>query len=103
MVNRTENIYNDRRWRKLREQHLAENPLCVRCKQQGRVRAGVVVDHIIPHKKNQELFWDRSNLQTLCNEHHSSVKQSEESRLLPYSSEVGKDGTPLDKNHPFYA
>jgi 5-methylcytosine-specific restriction protein A len=29
------------------------------------------LDHIIPHKGNNELFWDESNHQGLCKHHHS--------------------------------
>jgi 5-methylcytosine-specific restriction protein A len=29
-----------------------------------------VVDHIVPHRGNQKLFWDRKNWQSLCKTHH---------------------------------
>jgi 5-methylcytosine-specific restriction enzyme A len=29
------------------------------------------VDHIIPHKGNQKLFWDTKNWQSLCEMHHN--------------------------------
>lgn len=55
-----------RAWERARLMHLAEHPLCAECDRQGRVVAGEVVDHIIPHRGDQALFWDRANWQTLC-------------------------------------
>lgn len=54
------------KWRKERLAYLAVNPLCVTCHSLGRVEAAVVVDHIIPHKGDDKLFWRRSNWQALC-------------------------------------
>jgi 5-methylcytosine-specific restriction protein A len=36
----------------------------------GKVTPATVVDHIIPHKGNHELFWDAKNHQPLCKRHH---------------------------------
>lgn len=36
-----------------------------------------VVDHIIPHRGNMELFWRRENWQPLCEKHHN-VKTAKE-------------------------
>lgn len=68
------------KWQKARAQYLAEHPLCVMCKAQGRVGAANVVDHIEPHRGDQALFWRRSNWQALCSHHHNSAKQREEAR-----------------------
>lgn len=45
-------------------------PLCAECERQGRVAPATVVDHIIPHKGNYDLFWDMSNWQSLCKPCH---------------------------------
>ncbi|NBT49984.1 MAG: HNH endonuclease [Marivivens sp.] len=58
------------RWHKARTGYLRDNPLCVRCEQEGELKPANVVDHIKPHKGNQELFWDTSNWQSLCKLHH---------------------------------
>lgn len=42
-----------------------------------------VVDHIIPHRGDQKLFWDRGNWQPLC-EHHHNVKTMTEDRYVEY-------------------
>jgi 5-methylcytosine-specific restriction enzyme A len=54
------------RWRAARKRFLADHPLCAECQRQRRVTAAVIVDHIIPHKHDPDLFWDRSNWQALC-------------------------------------
>lgn len=60
----------DARWQKIRQLWLIDHPLCAECERQGRLEAGNVVDHIIPHKGDKELFYSQSNLQTLCKRHH---------------------------------
>ena len=36
------------------------------------------VDHIVPHRGDQKLFWDRSNWQALCHRHHSMKTRRED-------------------------
>ncbi|WP_236233223.1 HNH endonuclease [Pseudomonas tohonis] len=66
------------RWQQAREQFLRDNPLCVYCQREGKVTAATIVDHIIQHCGDQDLFWDQTNWQGLCVPHHSSDKQREE-------------------------
>lgn len=66
------------KWRKERLDYLADNPLCVECKDAGEIVAATVVDHIIPHKGDQKLFWRRSNWQGLCEMHHNSKTARED-------------------------
>ena len=40
----------------------------------------MLVDHIMPHKGNMALFWNRANWQPLCNHCHSQAKQAQEFR-----------------------
>lgn len=72
----------DYRWQKARAQFLLDNPLCVYCARIGRTTAASVVDHIIPHRGDRDLFWDQSNWQQLCRPCHDSVKQAEEAAGL---------------------
>lgn len=65
----------DSRWRKAREVFLAQFPVCQRCGAKA-----TLVDHKIPHKGNQQLFWDQHNWQPLCTGCHSGAKQREERR-----------------------
>lgn len=48
------------------------------CEAEGKATAATVVDHIVPHKGDQALFWDTDNWQPLCEPCHNSVKQREE-------------------------
>ena len=61
----------DAYWRSYRLSFLRRNPLCVECKKSGKLKAASVVDHIIPHRGNKELFWDIKNHQALCTRHHN--------------------------------
>ncbi|MFD0344020.1 AAA family ATPase [Streptomyces sp. NPDC127117] len=61
-------VYDDKRWAPLRDQVLSEEPLCrARC---GRPPA--VVDHIRPHRGNEQLAFDRANLQAMCKPCHDA-------------------------------
>ena len=68
------------------------------CARDGRITEATVVDHIIPHKGDDNLRWDETNLQSLCQPHHDSTKQQIEKR--GYSTEVGADGWPTNSRHP---
>jgi 5-methylcytosine-specific restriction protein A len=75
--------YNDIRWRKLSMHVRRLNPICEACKKSGRVSAAEVTDHIVPWKSGKteaernDLFWDRDNLQALCNKCHNSKSAKE--------------------------
>jgi len=64
-----------RQWRKQRLYYLQANPLCLMCSEQGITKQATVVDHIKPHKGDENLFWDIRNWQPLCKKHHDSDKQ----------------------------
>lgn len=66
------------KWQQARAAYLQAHPLCVRCEQDGRVTAATDLDHIIPHKGDQKLFWNRSNWQPLCKACHSAKTASED-------------------------
>lgn len=85
------------RWQKAREGWLRRHPLCEYCKRQGKVTLATIMDHIKPHRGDLELFWDRTNWQSLCKDCHDSIKAAEErSGRTPG---CGLDGLPLDANH----
>lgn len=69
--------YN-RAWQKASKQYLTAHPLCVKCLEQGQFRKATVVDHIIPHRGDEKLFWDRENWQALCKEHHDRKTLTED-------------------------
>jgi 5-methylcytosine-specific restriction enzyme A len=89
-------LYNYR-WAKYSREYLKLNPLCVRCAHFGKATKSEVVDHIIPHRGNYELFWNKENHQPLCKQHHDSYKQ----RLEKSGTVAGcnSKGIPIDPNH----
>lgn len=65
-------------WQRARKQYLEAHPLCVECMREGRYVKATDVDHIVPHRGDQKLFWDRSNWQALCHRHHSMKTRRED-------------------------
>jgi 5-methylcytosine-specific restriction protein A len=59
----------DYRWQRLREAHLASEPLCRMCLQAGRITPAVLVDHIVPINDGGAVL-DDDNLQSLCRSCH---------------------------------
>lgn len=82
-----------------------ENALCVYCKRNGFLVAAIQVDHIIPHRGDQNLFWDRSNWQGLCGS--CGGEKSARERVYYRSGKPvivkGSDvnGLPVDPDHPW--
>ena len=98
-MGRWAHLYETVRWRKLRASHLHAHPCCVICLALGFDTHATVVDHKRPHRGDTRLFFDPSNLQSLCKLHHDSVKQTAEKRgLMPGCDE---DGNPVDPKHPW--
>ena len=58
------------RWQRARLLFLAQHPWCEACKRKGFYRPAQVVDHIKPHRKDYELFWEETNWQSLCKPCH---------------------------------
>jgi 5-methylcytosine-specific restriction protein A len=59
-------LYSTKGWTVLKEWKKSNNPICEECG-----RAGVeVIDHKIDHKGRPELFFERSNLRSLCKTCH---------------------------------
>jgi len=67
----------DHKWRKYRKVFLGMNPLCVLCQRRGEISGASVVDHIIPHKGDKELFYDEGNHQALCVRCHNAKSAKE--------------------------
>ena len=60
------------RWRRARLAFLARHPLCASCQGQGRVVPATVVDHVVPHRGDQALFWDEANWAPACKRCHDA-------------------------------
>ena len=95
MMNRLSSLAQpyDAAWRKLRRQHLARQPTCVRCGALGQH-----IHHKVTVKKAPHRRLDPTNLETLCQPCHNRVTMWHE-RLGPRGSAI--DGTPLAPDHPW--
>jgi 5-methylcytosine-specific restriction protein A len=69
------------------------------CAKAGRRTPATIADHIVPHRGDTMLFFDPSNLQSLCDIHHRSEKQRIEAGGNARAP-VGLDGWPLDPLRP---
>jgi len=92
----TDRGYNAR-WRKARETYLKAHPLCAMHLKLGRYVAATVVDHIVPHRGDSKLFWDRDNWQALCKLCHDAHKQREEKSGRVVGCDLS--GLPTDPAH----
>ncbi len=88
-------LYSLARWRKIRAQQLASEPLCRFCKRNGRLTPATVCDHVDPHRGDLAKFW-RGPFQSLCKTCHDSTKQTMEKsgRQLV---RIGLDGWPIEE------
>ena len=73
--NSTQRGYNYR-WHKARKQFLKEHPLCEcdQCLSSHTLKPANVVHHIVDHKGNYDLFWDRDNwlaMNKVCHDKHT--------------------------------
>ena len=85
------------KWQQARKGWLRKHPLCADHLKRGAYVQATVVDHIVPHKGDNGLFWDTDNWQSLCEDCHNIHKQT----LEKSGRELGCDlaGIPVDKNH----
>lgn len=70
------------RWQRVRRIYLQSHPLCAECMKQNppKYTKATVVDHIVPHRGNEQLFWDQSNWQPLCKPCHDKKTGNEDSK-----------------------
>ncbi|MEE1110357.1 MAG: HNH endonuclease signature motif containing protein, partial [Lachnospiraceae bacterium] len=58
---------------------MPEHRLCEECLKEGRYVKATVVDHVVPHRGDPTLFWDRSNWRGLCKSCHDKKTGREDS------------------------
>lgn len=63
------------RWDKESKAFKLANPFCLGCLALGRKCSATVTDHIVPHRGDMGLFWDKRNWQPSCGWHHDVIKQ----------------------------
>jgi 5-methylcytosine-specific restriction enzyme A len=97
------------RWRQARTGFLRRNPLCDACAKAGLLVPATVVDHVIPHRGNRELFWDQTNWAPSCKRCHDGKtaregrwgRQTRGEHNVRRSHGCDINGMPLDPEHPW--
>ena len=56
----------DYRWQKFRERFLIENPLCLDCKDEGRLKPSHHIHHIVKLSEDPGKKFEADNLMALC-------------------------------------
>jgi 5-methylcytosine-specific restriction enzyme A len=69
-IQNRQDIYQNKRWRKIRDAKLKNDPLCEDCLKEDRVTQTQEVHHHIPIDVNPDLAFEYDNLVSLCIEHH---------------------------------
>ena len=90
-------LYRTDRWQRLRRRVLSEQPFCAMREQRERCRlVATEVDHIMPHRGDRRLFFDRANLQPMCRSCHAQKTARE---VLGKGPGWDEHGMPLDPHH----
>ena len=69
------------------------------CEAEGITHEATVVDHVVPHRGDYQLYWFGA-VQGLCDLHHNSHKKQLERH--GFVRDIGADGWPLDPGHAVY-
>lgn len=80
-----------RAWKRIRDRHIAANPLCEECKKHGKLTPAEEVHHILP--LSQGGTHEDSNLMSLCKSCHSEITAKEGGRWT--SKHRGRGGQNL--------
>lgn len=70
-------LYQTPEWKRASRAFRAAHPVCAECAKLGLVVPTQEVDHIIPHRGDRALFWDRKNWQGLCTPCHNRKTAAE--------------------------
>ena len=81
---RSADPYHTSRWTRLSRAFRAEHPLCAECQRHGIIKPATCVDHIEPWPICGDRFYDRSNLQALCDECNLLKGQQDKKRIQEY-------------------
>lgn len=95
-------LYNGSAWKQARALQLRREPLCRMCRELGQYVEAGVVDHVVPHRGDERLFFDTENLQSLCKPCHDRHKQAQEHQRDGLVRGAGHAGQPLDRAHPWH-
>ena len=71
----------DRRWQRARSAFLRAHPVC-ECEDLECCVPATQVDHRVPHRGDESLFWDRSNWQAMSASCHAAKTRREGPRPI---------------------
>ena len=99
-------LYNYR-WQQARLVYLRAHPLCTchECVAGKRLRLANVVDHIVPHRGDTNLFWDEANWQAMNKRCHDIKTAGEDGGFGNSKGKgspgpaCGADGIPTSRRH----
>lgn len=74
-------LYGSERWQRLRDRFLRQSPLCGGC---GAIARDV--HHVVRHRGDHDLFFDASNLMSVCEKCHAYITEWEQSPSARYPS-----------------
>jgi len=83
--------YHTTRWIKLSRRWRIAHPLCEECKRNGIIKAAECVDHIDPWPICKDYFFDRRNLQALCNSCNHLKGQRDKERIQEWNRTHNED------------
>ena len=78
---RSADPYHTRRWHTLSKAFRAEHPLCEMCRKNGIIKPSTCVDHIEPWPICADRFYDRTNLQALCDDCNHLKGQQDKKKI----------------------
>ncbi len=81
---RSDSLYHTARWTRLSASFRVSHPLCESCKAKGIIEPATCVDHIIPFPICADFFFDRSNLQSLCDKCNQEKGQRDKERIAEW-------------------
>lgn len=91
---RSADLYHTYYWTRLSRAFRAEHPLCAMCLKEGRYTPAEVVDHITPYPIcGDNGFFDRDNLQSLC-QYHNIEKGNRDKKLITQYKHEKKETSP---------
>ncbi len=80
---KTQAMYQTTAWQKYRTRFLQTNPECYACGAKA-----TVVDHVTPHRGDENLFKQTDNHIPLCVEHHNKVTALFDKRRMPVEKKI---------------
>ena len=83
-------FYNDRKWQKIRDYVITNEPLCRSCLERGKVVPAKDVDHIIDVDDDPSLAYDIDNLCPLCKTCHQIKRNLKGTRKDPANLAKGQ-------------